>query len=410
MPPELMEGLKRAQRIRQACDCCHARKIRCDGEAPCKNCRATELQCTYLAVPKKKGPKGWRTVREFKPVPIQRPRIFDQAPRPESFSPIPMPWISLGFMKRSSIKWLHKRKRWALWTWLSIYRLCCRRICLDAFFIHKFPIMPILDQESTYSMMYRLGDSPRHYGLIVAICALVESMTLLQLQGLHEEITYINLDDDYSKYCRRTFWLLIVTERGYVLQRRNRPLTLQRTIELPAVDNGSESTILSGFNNLVSLFEHLDDSNLGNDSLASPQSLVQLQDILKGDIPNMSERTEIQQADLLVSKQWLKTMVWQLCVRKGFLSSSSSDESLSFHYPIVIARDMVHASRILPIKAFEADGIGILEKVFDIGCSLSDVLLIHPHAMSSSPMVIDPRNYLMELVRVLGTRREATNT
>jgi hypothetical protein len=237
-----------------------------------------------------------------------------------------------------------------------------------------------------------------------------ESMTLLQLQGLHEEITYINLDDDYSKYCRRTFWLLFITERGYVLQRRNRPLTLQRTIELPAVDNGSESTILSGFNNLVSLFEHLDDSNLGNDSLASPHSLVQLQDILKGDIPNVSERTEIQQADLLVSKQWLKTMVWQLCVRKGFLSSSSSDESLSFHYPIVIARDMVHASRILPIKAFEANSIGILEKVFDIGCTLSDVLLLHPHAMSSSPMLIDPRDYLMELVRVLGTRREATNT
>jgi len=110
-------------------------------------------------------------------------------------------------------------------------------------------------------------------------------MTLLQLQGLHEEITYINL--------RRAFWLLFITERGYVLQRRNRPLTLQRTIELPAVDNGSESTILSGFNDLVSLFEHLDDSNLGNDSLTSPQSLVQPQDILKGDIPKVSERTEI---------------------------------------------------------------------------------------------------------------------
>ena len=64
---------------------------------------------------------------------------------------------------------------------------------------------------------------------------------------------------------------------------------------------------------------------------------------------------------------------------------------------------MVHASRILPIKAFEANGIGMLEKVFDIGCSLSDVLLLHPHAMSSSPMVIDPRDYPMELVRVLGT-------
>lgn len=49
---------KKPPKIKQACDCCHARKIRCDGSAPCNNCQITSLPCTYLLIPKKKGPKG----------------------------------------------------------------------------------------------------------------------------------------------------------------------------------------------------------------------------------------------------------------------------------------------------------------------------------------------------------------
>ena len=46
--------------IRKACDACHKRKVRCSGEQPCNNCAQTSLQCTYLAIPQKKGPKGSR--------------------------------------------------------------------------------------------------------------------------------------------------------------------------------------------------------------------------------------------------------------------------------------------------------------------------------------------------------------
>lgn len=49
---------KKPPKIKQACDCCHARKIRCNGASPCNNCQTTSLLCTYLLIPKKKGPKG----------------------------------------------------------------------------------------------------------------------------------------------------------------------------------------------------------------------------------------------------------------------------------------------------------------------------------------------------------------
>ena len=479
MASQLNQPPRKPTKVKQACDCCHTRKIRCDGDDPCVNCQMTELTCTYLAIPKKKGPKGRRIGKEPRltgkrkekthvvngsgtskvPPPIapqyreeRNHHVPLQVPVDDYESGFqPSPLLSPGLLKS----------------------------CVDGFFAHKYPIMPILDRDQIYSMLPNLQNDPEQYGLITALCSAIilqpeilgqplledpnsrpsseffinetrrarqycnhietpslvtvqtsfflfaslfssgkdnsawfyirEAMTVLQIQRLHEEATYLNMTDPlYATYCRRTFWLLFVTERAYALQ-RHRPLTLQRTIDLPTVDSGPESTILSGFLDLVSLFQNFDDSFLSlwnwslTDSTASPQSLILLQDILKFAIPNVAERTEVQQADLLISRQWLKTMVWQLCVTKGLLSSSPTNESMSFHYPVTIARDVVLVSRLLPPKAFEANGVGILEKVFDIGCSLSDVLLLHPSSMHVSSLEIGPRDYLMELVRILGT-------
>ncbi|KAH8585495.1 hypothetical protein B0O99DRAFT_530662 [Bisporella sp. PMI_857] len=428
---------QKTHKIRQACDYCHGRKIRCDGANPCANCLSTELIREYPpTVPQPEIP----TV-----VDVEEPRF------------LPSRFISDELVKE----------------------------CMGAFFTHKFPIMPILDQKQIYASLPHLGESPEQYALITSICALItlqpeilgseptfdhpdnfsrptpefliqetvrarqfffsyidsltlatiqtsfflfaaffclgkdnsawfyirEAMTVLQLLRLHEESTYEAIADPLcATFNRRTFWLLFITERAYALQ-RHRPLTLQRTISLPPIAPGPEEKILSGFIDLVSLFQNFDDDFISlwnpstnpSEKVTSLQPLIQLQNILKCSIPNVAERTEIQQADLLVSRQWLKTMVWQLSLSKRLLSSKPPTESMSFHYPITIARDVVLVSRLLSPKAFEANGVGILEKVFDIGCSLADVLLLHPNFIEGGRMEVEPRDYLIELVRVVGT-------
>ncbi|KAH8669698.1 hypothetical protein BGZ60DRAFT_408074 [Tricladium varicosporioides] len=475
---------QKIQKIRQACDCCHARKIRCDGVNPCANCLSTELTCTYLAIPKKKGPKGRR---------VERPQNVD-AGRPAKRSKIVHEISSSSGQRRENPLNVPppevpppavidiEELRFQPSRFISDEFV---KECIDAFFAHKFPIMPILDQEQTYALLPLLREPPEQYALITSICAVItlqpeildpeptcnhpinfpqrptpevfiqetvrarqffpyidsptlatvqtsfflfaaffclgkdnsawfyirEAMTVLQLLRLHEESTYDSIQDPLcATFNRRTFWLLFITERAYALQ-RHRPLTLQRTISLPSIAPGPEEMILSGFIDLVSLFQNFDDdfislwnlSTAPSEKATSLQSLVQLQDILKFSIPNVAERTEIQQADLLISRQWLKTMVWQLSLSKRLLSSNASTESMSFHYPVTIAREVVLVSRLLSLKALEANGIGILEKVFDIGCSLADVLNLHPNLMADRGMEIGPRDYLMELVRVLTT-------
>ena len=81
---------------------------------------------------------------------------------------------------------------------------------------------------------------------------------MLQLQRLHEETAYTTMtNSQYATYCRRTFWLLFITERAYGIQ-RHRSLTLQDTIDFPTIEPGPEATILSGFLDLVSLFQNSD--------------------------------------------------------------------------------------------------------------------------------------------------------
>ena len=70
---------------------------------------------------------------------------------------------------------------------------------------------------------------------------------------------------------------------------------------------------------------------------------------------------------MLVNRQWLKMLVWQLCLSKGLLFSNSVIDSTSFHFPVEIAREAILVSILLPLAAFQSNGVEILERILDIG-------------------------------------------
>ena len=93
-------------------------------------------------------------------------------------------------------------------------------------------------------------------------------------------------------------------------------------------------------------------------------------------------------------------MTWQLCVAKGLLSSSPTNPpSLSFRYPITLSASLAAVAATLTPSAFDANGPGILEKIFDVGCSLADVLLLHPPRAEA--MQCGPRDSMREMMRVM---------
>lgn len=458
-------------KVRQACDPCHVRKVRCDGCKPCANCLDLTIDCTYLAVHRKTGPKGPRYARRQVQ---QTSSLSDPISRSGGVS------CTVPVTKRTT-----EEERLATGPASSLFQVSSRlspeviRWCLDAYFEHKYPLTPILHRGQVEARLWDSPISPEHYSLVAACCAVIalspeilppppseliippadflisetirareqcnvsenqslthvqisfflyavyfckdkdnaawyylrESITMLQTLRLHEETTYSTAEDPLLvTYGRRMFWVLFITERAYALQ-RNRPITLQETLSLPDIDSsGSDAEILLGFLDLVSLFRHFDGDFIATwnsatqSDAADLERLSTLQGLLKYTLPNVSNYTPIQQADLLVSRQWLKIIVWKLCVSRSILSITNSEDVMSLHYPATIARDVVLASRLVSTQAFEANGIGILEKVFDVGCSLADLLSLVPVSGRGSTMDVGPIDTLMEIVRIVGTR------
>lgn len=72
------------------------------------------------------------------------------------------------------------------------------------------------------------------------------------------------------------------------------------------------------------------------------------------DVPNE------QIANLRVSQMWLRIKLWELFPRFGFLSSDSVHDSLTFRYPISVAKDLAILAVKLPIVSLQIHGVGMV--------------------------------------------------
>lgn len=278
MDRQLLGSYRKRLKARQACDCCHGRKIRCDASMPCSNCEVTRVPCTYLSVPKKSGPKGPRMIRGSRAV--TRAMINGEEGNARSATTLGSNTVGkYGRSVRTDLGLSQGREGFQS---SPLITLGVIKSCVKAFFTLKYPIMPILERDEVYATLSELHDSPEKYGLITSLCAVVtlqpevleppsdcdapsskvfiqetlrakqycnlvdvpsltsvqtsfflfaalfrvgkdrsawfylrEAITLLQVQRLHEEGTYSGLrDKKYASACRRTFWLLFITERA----------------------------------------------------------------------------------------------------------------------------------------------------------------------------------------------------
>jgi hypothetical protein len=125
---------------------------------------------------------------------------------------------------------------------------------------------------------------------------------------------------------------------------------------------------------------HLLDSNFVDswnesaEATASTLTYTALQRQLNLPHPAHLSLTDIQKADILVTQQWLRLIVWQSSMRQGLLSSHAEDESMTFRYPLKIAHSLLSVISSLPTTSIEVHGMGIFEKIFEIGNTMLDVM------------------------------------
>ena len=218
---------------------------------------------------------------------------------------------------------------------------------------------------------------------------LQEAITFAKIMRIHDEKSYQRRPSSPTDMMnRRLFWLLFVTERCVDLfevkrwsltwyyraqaLHKHRDVSFHETIEFPKPEpEPLEDLGIIGLTCLYSLFRIVDGNvseiwnNLRSENpVVWPHDtavwLAQLQQQLTEAVPEDLKCTEIQEADVRITQQWLRTVVWQLSTASGCLSSTASDESMTLSYPIKIAKDLAAITSRLSLESMEAHGIGLV--------------------------------------------------
>jgi len=133
---------------------------------------------------------------------------------------------------------------------------------------------------------------------------------------------------------------------------------------------------------MINLYKTIDDTfvNLWNrvHSHVNPTWAAQLQTQLSEAVPAYLECTEAQAVEIRVTQQWLRAMVWQLCVCQGLVSSVSQETSMTFKFPIQISRDLLTMTHQFSQPAMEVHGVGLVSNATDSISTLCSIpFLLH---------------------------------
>ena len=386
--------------VKRACDACHRRKVKCDGINPCRNCSASQLACTYNAIPQKKGPKGSRAkvISELRENQRQTSLSHKVQGRMNGMhTPSPTLSPTAGLLTPEMVK-----------------------ACIEFFFANMYPTMPILQRQRLEQQAMYMDQNLDTYCLLTSLCAFMmlqpgmampgsdpygldsmpganivsgtllmeetvrvrkgydyldsptlnslctsyflfgcyygldlhdkawfhlrEATTLAHMVGMNKEETYMQYDTIEASRRRRLYWLLFATERAYALQRQ-RPLTLQATINMPTPKDDPSDPMahqLSNFIAQLAVFRPFDEAVTALWSKTrteySPSIAPSLQKQLGELLPPYLTEAQAQLAEIQMNQAWLKNMTWQLSMANG---NASDNSSLGYQYPIDIARDLL---------------------------------------------------------------------
>lgn len=151
------------------------------------------------------------------------------------------------------------------------------------------------------------------------------------------------------------------------------PVVLKPNISFPCMDRDDETFVLPAFQKLVNLFWIFDQSGafdmlqesdvplFGYGGIESPnQSCLDLLQKKLREVPVEGDSiNDVQTADICVTRQWMRAVLWRFSVNHGLLSPLSTDQVSSLSYPFQIAKEFLSVISQLPSEAIEAHGQGM---------------------------------------------------
>ncbi|KAH7239569.1 hypothetical protein MRS44_015078 [Fusarium solani] len=268
-------------------------------------------------------------------------------------------------------------------------------------------VKPSLNQCLLAFFLYACHARLSHHSQ--AFLFLREATTLFCLLRLDD------MDVSTRALAGRLFWVLLVSERSHAIRYR-RPITLQITSETPELEMGDPSLV--GFWSLAALFRPIDTSFVAllNQEIAATPPLHASLDYVETSV-NTALKADIhlhdtQKANLRITQLWLRVIIWKLRLRLGHLSESATQHSLTFQYPLEVAKDLTLSTRDLPLESIKVHGVGLTEKLYDVVSAVVDVLArvpVNPSSPQGLAMGTSPQDDLAYIRGLMAQLPGGTN-
>lgn len=434
-----MEPAGPKQRISRACDACRLRKVKCNGQQRCQQCSHLNLRCVYSTTASRQRSQAKRgsVITGYKKstsatttmtaatglasLPAIAPAMdspssagsdhsnglpvfnveFFLSLLPDYLEAVypPQPIMTVDEIKESIARMDIDSEAKAFvfayaGTTLNLQYYGSRRTA---------EVARMIDAAIRISIEARGGAKPKMEATVrkAITCLYLHNCFMTQRDAdtaffyVREAITTIQLlriDSSLSPVERarrqRLYWEAWIHERFLSIV-DYRQAILPNLPTLPEEDHSIPYHIYEGFNQIIKLFLVLDFDFLDNWLAVDRRSTAvtaawverknkQLEGELDISADDMARLKPMQQADLLVTRQWLRTLVWRLAMSKTLLSSSASKEYLSLLFPVRLSQELRKIITSVSNDDIEVHGSGITQKLFEITDTVADVIIHVP--------------------------------
>lgn len=432
-----IQAVVNQRRSARACDACRRRKVRCNGEQRCQQCSHLNLKCVYSSNTRGSSRKNavgrgqvihaYRKSTTKSQVPNAPIQV---APAPTSLSPTSA--TSLAIAQPSASGHLDPQFFLDLIPeYMSdVYpvnpviteaeiRACVQRMDTDKealAFLYIYAgvtinlarvdflqcMSGIREQIATlvercFEERPRLSLTTQPTPLRVMTSIFTEmclmglqktELALLHLREAQSLMKMVHVDDadamaalnltDRAQW-ERAYWECFIHERFSALTDWE-PVMLDPLPSMPTHDPSIPASIQRGWTYLIQTFLLIDRKFVGfwrGDRLQIPSEWInskhrQLEDEhWQVEIPILPA---MQQADILITRQWLRTMLWQMAISSMLLTIDPESE-LSLTMPLRLSSELRLCITQLSPQAVGIHGSGILHKLFEITNSILDVII-----------------------------------
>jgi hypothetical protein len=176
-----------------------------------------------------------------------------------------------------------------------------------------------------------------------------DAISIIQLLRVDNGETMASLPPYERSRRQRLYWQAFIHER-FVAILDYRQAILPPLDRLPEDDPTIPIAVHEGFNQIIKLFRLLDTEFLRNWLESGRSGSVtsawveaksrELDGDNEGDLHRLTFLSTMQRADLAITKEWLRTLVWRLAMGQTLLSSRSSQSCFSLLFPVRLSQSL----------------------------------------------------------------------